>query len=170
MAKLSNKTVFSSVVLIGGLIIFAYFFKAIITFVKRLTGQTESPENEQVLQNQLSYFNKEQQKVLSWYNKSGYKTQQYYKDIANTLEQLMNQNVTEWEQIFKILAAFTPKGLWLVYVNFGTRLNKEYGNMQGDLYDWIVKESQTPMSFLSPYPAATKALFKKIISMNPKFQ
>jgi len=166
----NKKQTFSTVVFVGGLIIVLIFFKSIITAINKLLGNTQSEENEQILATQQAYFSRELDKVKSWYNKSGYKSQQYYKDVADNLEVLFNQNITEWQQIFKILAAYTPKGLWLIYLNFGSRLNREYGNMQGDLYDWIVKESETPLSLINPYPAAVKGLFKQLISMNPKFQ
>lgn len=164
----SSKSTLSAVVWGGLIIVVLIFFKSIIKFITELTGQSQSDENKQIQQEQLTYFQKLSQQANKLYSTKGFRNKQYYSDYANNLQAAFDRNETA--NIAKLIIQMPQPDLFLLYVNFGTRLNTEYTNMQGDLFDWVNKESSTPMGMLNfPLWNSVKKHLSYLAKINPKF-
>lgn len=148
----ASKQGFSLVVWAFVLVIALWFMKSIIGFLKPIMGFISGAPSEQQQQaqtQQLSFIETLKKKYPSLY-KAGFlpRPRSFYVALANSLEQQMNRSNTDFKLLAETIKPLNGKELIALYIEFGSRLNEEYSNEQGDLIDWIIMEdNMSPLQF-----------------------
>ena len=136
------------VIIVLVLLFSKYVFKSLKSVLGFFGGEKTDIQVQTETQQKTEIHNlKKQLKYESWYAKKVIpKPQTFYKGIADSIEQQFNKNFTVWGTIADILKPLGPTEIICVYIEFGSRLNTEFTNEQGDLCDWILMEKNMMMT------------------------
>lgn len=135
--KIDGKGTFKLVLWGFGIFLVFYFFKEVKGFLDILFGKKKTED-------QLLVESQQKADISSFEKRYGQNLYKFLpidkaRAVANQLEQLMNQSRTDWKLVSELIAK-NQINLGAIYVQFGSRLNSEFSNMQGDLLDWLVRE------------------------------
>lgn len=152
ISAIGSKKGFSFVVWILVIIVVLYFFKNLMKFLKSAfgwMGGEKTEEQQQATAQQMSFIESLKKKYPNIY-KVGFlpRNRDFYVNLANSLEQQMNRTSTDFNILGESIKQLNGKELIALYIEFGSRLNEEYTNEQGDLIDWIIMEdNMSPLQF-----------------------
>lgn len=155
--KAGSKDSFMVVVWLLAIGLLLYFFKGFMSMFSKLMGDTKTDEQVQTEQQQKNDIRIIADKYASIYKKTS-KPRDYFVNLANIIEQEFNKTKTDWAVIYNLIERLTDTDCVALYINFGTRMNYEGLNVQGDLPDWILAEDK-----MSPLDLFTKPKYLPLI-------
>ena len=136
------------VIIVLVLLFSKYVFKGLKSMLNWFGGEKTETQAQTETQQKTEIHNlKGQLKYEGWYAKKIIpRPQTFYKGIADSIEQQFNKSTTSWGTIATILKPLGSFEIICVYIEFGSRLNTEFTNEQGDLCDWILMEKNMMMT------------------------
>lgn len=147
IASVGSKKGFSVVVWLLIIATLLYFFKTIASYITKFFGGAKTDEQALAEVQQKQAIDYIKNKYAGIYSKTP-RQRQYYISLANDLEQQMNKSKTDFKALYSTIKNLTDTELLAVYIEFGTRMNYEWTNEQGDLVDWVIMEDKmSPLDF-----------------------